>query len=61
MDYDRIIVSDSDLSPVVHALAARVVIDDGLQVMGARRDGLEGGQVLENGSPEELLANSSGM
>jgi hypothetical protein len=31
------------------------------QVMGAGPDGLEGGQVLENGSPSELLAKSSGM
>jgi hypothetical protein len=32
-----------------------------LQVMGARADGLEGGHVLENGSPDELLAKPSGM
>ncbi len=32
-----------------------------MQVMGARADGLEGGHVLENGSPDELLAKPSGM
>jgi hypothetical protein len=32
-----------------------------LQVMGARRDGGEGGQVLENGSPQELMADACGM
>jgi hypothetical protein len=42
-------------------LQPALFIGGGAQVMGARQDGLEGGQVLENGSPEELLANSSGM
>ncbi len=32
-----------------------------LQVMGAGPGGLEGGQVLENGSPNELLAKPFGM
>jgi excinuclease UvrABC ATPase subunit len=29
--------------------------------MGACGNGEEGGQVIENGSPEQLMANPSGM
>lgn len=59
MDYDKIIVTRFSLCSVHASHLSHMALP--LQVMGACRDGQQGGRVLEQGSPEQLMADPSGM